>query len=192
MTTVAHGILDRSMMAPSPRTLFDVLRESTRTHPDASAIEDADGALSYRELMARVVRTAARLHESGVRRGDRVGIRMPSGSRELYIAILGAMAAGAAYVPVDADDPEERARLVFGEAGVRGVISGGAAYAPIGEIGADVPRPEHVDAARARRLRRTPRTRARTRSRSRRPPGSTTTRGSSSPRDRRACRRAWP
>ena len=102
---------------------IDVLRETTLAHPDASALEDADGALSYRELMARVVRTAARLHAAGVRRGDRVGIRMPSGSRELYIAILGAMAAGAAYVPVDADDPEERARLVFGEAGVRGVIT---------------------------------------------------------------------
>ena len=51
-------------------------------------------------------------------RGDRVGVRMPSGSCELYVAILAVLAAGAAYVPVDADDPEERARLVFGEAAV--------------------------------------------------------------------------
>ena len=110
MTADAAGVLDRSSFAPSARTLIDVLRETTRRHPDASALEDAEGALSYRELMARVVRTAARLHAAGIRRGDRIGIRMPSGSRELYIAILGAMAAGAAYVPVDADDPEERAR----------------------------------------------------------------------------------
>ncbi len=32
------------------------------------------------------------------------------------------LAAGAAYVPVDADDPDERARLVFGEAGVTLVL----------------------------------------------------------------------
>ena len=119
------GILDRSALRPSPRTLLDVLRASADEHPDASALEDADGALSYRELMANVVRAAARLHAAGVRRGDRVGVRMPSGSRELYIAILGVMAAGAAYVPVDADDPDERAALVFGEASVRGVITGG-------------------------------------------------------------------
>lgn len=61
-------------------------------------------------------------------RGDRVGIRMPSGGRELYIAILGTLAAGAAYVPVDADDPQERADLVFGEAKVRGVIGAGGVF----------------------------------------------------------------
>ena len=54
---------------------------------------------------------------AGVGRGDRVGIRMPSGSYALYVAILSTLAAGAAYVPVDADDPAERAELVFGEAG---------------------------------------------------------------------------
>jgi non-ribosomal peptide synthetase component F len=55
---------------------------------------------------------------------------MPSGSKELYIAILGILAAGAAYVPVDADDPDERAQLVFAEAAVRGVITGTGTYAP--------------------------------------------------------------
>ena len=122
--------LDRGAEAPSPRTLIDILRETTARSPEASALEDQDGALSYAELLARVWRTAARLHEQGVQRGDRVGIRMPSGSRELYIAILGTMAAGAAYVPVDADDPQERADLVFGEAAVRGVIGAGGRFTP--------------------------------------------------------------
>ena len=59
----------------------------------------------------------------GIGRGDRIGIRMPSGSYALYVAILSTLAAGAAYVPVDADDPDERADLVFGEADVVGVIT---------------------------------------------------------------------
>ena len=118
----APGLLLASDRAADPRTLLDILRETTARFPEASALDDGLGALSYRELMAQVIRTAARLTTAGVRRGDRVGIRMPSGSRELYISILGIIAAGAAYVPVDADDPQERADLVFGEADVRGVI----------------------------------------------------------------------
>ena len=43
------------------------------------------------------------------------------------MAILGVLAAGAAYVPVDADDPDERAELVFGEADVCAVLGDGLA-----------------------------------------------------------------
>ncbi|MBN9178811.1 MAG: amino acid adenylation domain-containing protein [Microbacterium sp.] len=124
MESDVQAVLDRRAQAAPARTLVDVLRESTARYPEASAIDDGSGALSYRELTARVGATAARLHAAGVRRGDRVGVRMPSGSKELYVGILGILAAGAAYVPVDADDPDERARLVFGEARVRGVITG--------------------------------------------------------------------
>ncbi|PZQ91911.1 MAG: amino acid adenylation protein [Leifsonia xyli] len=127
---IEPGLLLAGAAAAEPRTLLDVLRTSTLAHPDASALDDGDGALSYRELMARVIATAARLRVAGVARGDRVGVRMPSGTRELYIAILGVIAAGAAYVPVDADDPEERAELVFREAGVRGIITGAGRYEP--------------------------------------------------------------
>ncbi len=122
--------LDRRAHAPAERTLLDILRSTTERYPEASAIDDGSGALSYREMMARVGRTAARLHEAGVRRGDRVGVRMSSGTKELYISILGVIAAGASYVPVDADDPEERTVLVFGEAAVRGVIEGSGDFRP--------------------------------------------------------------
>lgn len=116
------GLLLRSSAAPEPRTLIDILRATTAADPEASAIEDARGALSYRELLAIVLAAAGRLRTAGVRPGDRVGVRMTSGTRELYLAILATLAARAAYVPVDADDPQERADLVFGEAAVRGVI----------------------------------------------------------------------
>ena len=144
MATTTQRVLDREADAPDARTLIDILRETTARHPEASAIDDGSGALSYRELMAGGGATAARLHAAGVRRGDRVGVRMPSGSKELYVGILGIIAAGAAYVPVDADDPDERARLVFGEARVRGIVTGTGEYtpaaeAPDDEIGGDDP-----------------------------------------------------
>ena len=127
-TGPGQSALDRRTDAPPERTLIDILRETTARFPEASAIDDGSGALSYRELMARVGATAARLHDAGVRRGDRVGVRMPSGSKDLYVSILGILAAGASYVPVDADDPDERARLVFGEAAVRGIVTGAGEF----------------------------------------------------------------
>ncbi len=114
------SLVDRTQAAPPPRTLLDVLRATVAAHPDSAAIEDPDGTLSYAELVESVGRGAATLAARGVRRGDRVGVRLPSGSRELYVAILSVLAAGAAYVPVDADDPPERADLVFAEADVAG------------------------------------------------------------------------
>lgn len=129
--TVSPGLMSRSSETPSPRTLLEILHATAALAPDASAIEDDRGALSYRELMARVNLIAGRLRAAGVERGDRVGVRMPSGTRELYLSILGVLAAGAAYVPVDVDDPEERASLVFSEALVRGVLTT-AGYSPAG------------------------------------------------------------
>ena len=73
--------LDRIDAAPEPRTLLDILRATVQRTPEASALDDGSGALSYRELMARVGRTAVLLHEAGVRRGDRVGVRMPPAPR---------------------------------------------------------------------------------------------------------------
>ena len=80
---------------------------------------------SYAELLREVKAYAVRLHNAGIGAGDKIGVRIPSGTNELYIAILAVLFVGAAYVPVDADDPDERARLVFEEARVGGVLRAG-------------------------------------------------------------------
>ncbi|ROQ39504.1 non-ribosomal peptide synthetase-like protein [Frondihabitans sp. PhB188] len=126
------GLLLGSDRTPPERTLVDVLRQTVAAFPEASALEDDQGALSYRELAVQVGAAASALTAAGVARGDRVGVRMHSGDRFLYLAILAVLTAGAAYVPVDADDPEERAALVFGEAGIVGVVGAGGVFDPRG------------------------------------------------------------
>ncbi|MCL1870544.1 MAG: amino acid adenylation domain-containing protein [Promicromonosporaceae bacterium] len=108
--------------ATAPRTLVDVLDATAAAHPEAPAIDDGARVWTYAQVRAEVLRRAQALAAAGVRRGDRVGVRATSGRADLYLAILGVLHAGAAYVPVDADDPEERAELVFGEAGVVAVV----------------------------------------------------------------------
>ena len=112
-----------SAFAPEPRTLIDILYDTARRYPDAPALDDGTVQLTYAELISDIEDSVAWLAARGIGRGDRIGIRMPSGSYALYVAILATLATGAAYVPVDADDPVERAELVFTEAGVVAVIT---------------------------------------------------------------------
>ena len=126
------SVLSRASLAAEPRTLVDVFDATVRVHPNAPAIDDGNSVLTYAELRAEAARVAASLGNAGITPGTRVGVRIPSGGVELYAAILGILVAGAAYVPVDVDDPDERARLVFKEAGVDGTLTAGLRYEPHG------------------------------------------------------------
>ncbi|NYE93800.1 non-ribosomal peptide synthetase-like protein [Psychromicrobium silvestre] len=114
--------LPGSQATPPARTLIDILNSTAAAFPDASALDDGRRSLSYAELLSEVKAYAKELHLAGLGAGDKIGVRIPSGTAELYIAILAVLLIGAAYVPVDADDPDERAKLVFAEAQVAGIL----------------------------------------------------------------------
>ncbi|WP_416347603.1 Pls/PosA family non-ribosomal peptide synthetase [Cryobacterium sp. RTC2.1] len=126
--SAAQAVLEAGSRTAEARTLIDILFATEARHPNALALEDQSGTVSYRQLRHLVDEQALTLSQAGVRRGDTVGIRIPSGTRELYVSILATLRVGAAYVPVDADDPEERAHLVFSEARVVGVIGRGGVF----------------------------------------------------------------
>ncbi|WP_395405109.1 Pls/PosA family non-ribosomal peptide synthetase [Arthrobacter sp. UC242_113] len=128
--------------APPVRTLVDILTATAERFPDASALDDGRRSLSYAQLLAEVKTEGLRLHQAGLGAGDKIGVRIPSGTNELYIAILAVLLIGAAYVPVDADDPDERAKLVFGEARVAGILRAN------GKIVTDQKRPRPFPAPR--------------------------------------------
>jgi len=108
--------------AAPPRTLWQVLEATAEAFPHAIAIDDGCSLLNYRELMHEVRRAAGRLGSMGIGAGDRVGIRIASGSAELYFSVLAVLSVGAAYVPVDKDDPDERAELIWSTAGVCAIL----------------------------------------------------------------------
>ncbi|MFC5761076.1 amino acid adenylation domain-containing protein, partial [Actinacidiphila bryophytorum] len=133
--------------AAAPRTLLDVLDATVRAHPQEPALDDGRTALTYRALAAEVEGMRRRLAAAGIGAGDRVGVRVPSGSNDLYVCILGVLAAGAAYVPVDAEDPDERADLVFGEAAVAAVLGAGRTLTVTGTGSGSTRRPSPGDDA---------------------------------------------
>ncbi|MGC4813674.1 Pls/PosA family non-ribosomal peptide synthetase [Micromonospora sp. DT228] len=137
----------RSSPAAARRTLVDILDDSVRAHADAAALDSGATALTYRDLADEVEAVRRSLAGHGIGVGDRVGVRISSGTAELYLAILGVLAAGAAYVPVDADDPEERAELVFAEAGAAAVLGDGLVVSPRRTPGGRIGRPGPDDDA---------------------------------------------
>ncbi len=99
-------------------TLVSLLDATVAADPDAVAVvSDQPGRkLSYGELDARVNRLARYLIERGVRPEDRValGIRR---SIDLIVAMYAVAKSGAAYVPIDPDQPAERVEYILRTAG---------------------------------------------------------------------------
>ncbi len=108
--------------APRPRSLVDIFRSTVRRHPRENALRDRDETLTYEVVLMRVEALASLLRDQGVGPGRRVGIRMTSGRSNVYIGILAILFAGGAYVPVDREDSDERARTVFDTADVYGIL----------------------------------------------------------------------
>jgi non-ribosomal peptide synthetase component F len=115
----------RSGRAAPARTLVEVLEATARDHAEEPALACGDVVLTYDTLLETASALADELGAVGVGRGARVGVRVSSGSTDLHVAILGVLLAGAAYVPIDVDDPEERAATVLREAQADAVVTDG-------------------------------------------------------------------
>ena len=105
--------------------------------PDAVAVVSGATEMSYAELHARAAALVVQLDAAGVVAGELVGVgarRRP----ETIVAILAIVAAGAAYVPLDAEYPDERLGAMVAAAGIRVVLTDGDAAARFGCLGVEV------------------------------------------------------
>ena len=88
-------------MSDWPRTTYwGALDDAARRWPDAEAIVLPHQRLSFADLRAKVLRTAANLHRLGLRRGDHVAICMGN-SAEWAALLFAAATLGAVVVPVN-------------------------------------------------------------------------------------------
>jgi amino acid adenylation domain-containing protein len=102
--------------------LQQLLTDSARRSPRAVAVLADDMSLSYAELDRLSDRTARALQTRGIRRGDRVGILVGK-SPAAIIAVFAALKAGACYVPLDPDSPEERLALITRDSDVAALLT---------------------------------------------------------------------
>ena len=98
-----------------------VLAQARRT-PDRIAVTGTTGTLTYQELVARSASVAQAAREAGCGPRDVVAIMLEKGCDQ-PVAVLGVLLAGAAYLPVDTDQPPARRNQILSDAGVRCVVT---------------------------------------------------------------------
>ncbi|WP_340538545.1 amino acid adenylation domain-containing protein [Nocardioides sp. GXZ039] len=96
---------------------FDTARE----RPSAVALRQGATTLTYAELCGAAAALAHELVELGVGPEDRVAVCAARGPR-LWVAVLGVLAAGAAYVPVLPEDPRRRRSEMLRDAAVKAAV----------------------------------------------------------------------
>lgn len=101
--------------------LYQGLLHQAVQRPDAPAILDAQGGLSFAQLLCQASRLASHLNENGVGPSDHVVIR---GSHDAanVIAIYATLMAGATYVPVSKHSPRGRVHSMINQAAATTVL----------------------------------------------------------------------
>ncbi|WP_208012513.1 non-ribosomal peptide synthetase/type I polyketide synthase [Cellulomonas shaoxiangyii] len=107
--TVPDGLLHTRLIDHAVRT------------PEAVAVVDAAGPVTYRDLHERACGLAWQLRDLGVGPGQRVAVTVDK-SAEQVVAALAVLLTGAAYLPVDASAPAARQDQVVGLGGCRVVV----------------------------------------------------------------------
>ncbi|GHC43896.1 amino acid adenylation domain-containing protein [Streptomyces cinnamoneus] len=156
MTTTPHapaapGLLQDAQLSPDERAawrdfndstcprpdgpaLVHRLEEAAARRPDAPAVQAVDGTWTYRRLHAEADVLAALLARHGVREGDTVAV---AATRRLadYAALLAALKAGCAYLPLAPDGPAVRQEFVLADSGAVALVADARAAAELGAVG---------------------------------------------------------
>ncbi|MFI1016710.1 amino acid adenylation domain-containing protein [Streptomyces sp. NPDC020965] len=97
-----------------PRTVPELFSDAVRSRPRRTALVTGDSRLTFAELGARVDAVAALLRRRGAGAGTVVALALPR--REMVPALLGVLAAGAAYLPLDPEYPVDRLEFMLADA----------------------------------------------------------------------------
>jgi pyochelin synthetase len=87
--------------------LHSLFFDRVSLQPDKAAIITSDRTLTYQELCDRANQLGRQLRQLGAQPNQLVGVVMEKGWEQV-VAVLGILAAGAAYVPIDPEWPKER------------------------------------------------------------------------------------
>ncbi|HEV7922516.1 MAG TPA: amino acid adenylation domain-containing protein [Thermoanaerobaculia bacterium] len=102
-------------------TIHQLFEEQAAAHPDAVALVCGNEELTYGSLNQKANQLADYLREQGLGPGSMVGLCVER-SFEMVVAVLGALKAGAAYVPLEPSYPRERIESLINDAKLEVVL----------------------------------------------------------------------
>jgi non-ribosomal peptide synthetase component F len=105
-------------------SLIDRFEATARRFADRLAVHDSETSLTYTELAAMVERIAAATAAVTKGHAGPVALLIPANAH-FCAAMLGVLAAGRAYVPLDVEFPIGRNGMIAAEAGAGAVIASG-------------------------------------------------------------------
>jgi len=115
---------------PKDKCIHEIFEDQATLNPDAIAVVQDDGVLSYGELNSKANRLAYYLRNIGVKPDTRVAICVER-SPEMVIGVLAIMKAGGAYVPIDLSYPTERIAYMLEDCAPVVVLTHGQIDEPI-------------------------------------------------------------
>ncbi|WP_223278137.1 non-ribosomal peptide synthetase [Nostoc sp. 'Peltigera membranacea cyanobiont' 232] len=102
---------------PVDYCLHQAFSQQVNLHPDRQAVSFGNQSLTYKQLNEQANQLALYLIDRGAKPELRVGL-LVNRSLEMVIAILAILKAGAAYVPIDPQSPQERIAYILEDSGV--------------------------------------------------------------------------
>lgn len=115
---VARISRGRTLAYDENQTFIDLFVRRAHLTPEHEAVADSGGAYTYGELNRISDRLAMALLAQGVEKNEFVAVRMPR-VKEFAAAVLAVMKAGAAYIPVDPEYPEDRIQYMLEDSGAK-------------------------------------------------------------------------
>ncbi|WP_198358162.1 non-ribosomal peptide synthetase [Streptomyces fildesensis] len=129
-----HSALNATL---ETRTLTGIFAVAAARFPDRPAVSDEGQTLTYTELDRRSSVLAGQLRERGIDSEDRVGLYLDR-SVEVFVAILGILKAGAAYVAVEVRYPDARRDFMFAHSGAKLIITRPDWQGALSHLGAEI------------------------------------------------------
>ncbi len=103
-------------------TFVDLFMRQAALTPDATAVVDCQGHLTYRELDDQSNIMAKILVDRGITKNDFVGV-MLTRRKNFLVAVLAIFKAGGAYIPLDHEYPDARLSYMLNDAQAKLLIS---------------------------------------------------------------------